>query len=82
MKKKLLSDKLHIFWICIVGISSYLTKRFFGFACCLGNGKYCAVSLLPNIPIMVNGYKLRKAYNERSLQNVVGEDDLPKNNGL
>ena len=28
MKKKLLSDKLHIFWICIVGISSYLTKRF------------------------------------------------------
>lgn len=31
---------------------------------------------------MVNSYKLRKAYNERSLQNVVGEDDLPKNNGL
>lgn len=29
MKKKLLSDKLHIFWICIVGISSYLIQNDF-----------------------------------------------------
>lgn len=142
MKKKLLSDKLHIFWICIVGISSYLIQNDFSallvalatastlvivfifgvfrnkeYKSAIGKkykirlsvevllmvmnsaivytiasvylcGKsgvcfiYCAVSLLPNIPIMVISYKLQKAYNERSLQNVVGEDDLPKNNGL
>lgn len=29
MKKKLLSDKLHISWICIVGISSYLIQNDF-----------------------------------------------------